>query len=353
MTLPSCYGVFWEAIVATPLCNEECGAKDECLAKFASGTLAEHQRDLGDAVTVAALAKRTGVCPEAILLAIDYQTKGAESPPVREPVVQDSVPALPPGIAPEEKLAAGVEELVESAGVPVSEPLPDPTEKAISEKKVALPKKVTSAKKVKPGKAGQERGKSAPKKKVSHRRRKKKESSANFPVAGAALPVAVPASLQKAQFVNPVVVPVESKSWGPEHDQTRWARERRRNPLVRKLQEGYALERRWPLLAGLGPIHRVIVGKQSYRYCGKAYPTLYAVMQAIVGLTSGPKQLRADGTRPEGRKATGNWSVTRFFSLEKIMLTLPEEHAGVGKCSEPVWPRHLGKKKRPPEKFGR
>lgn len=105
MPLPECYGVFWEAIASNPACNEQCGAKNDCLVKFATETLVKYQRELGEQATIHHLAELTGVAPEAILLAIDFQkNKGlqkAEAETEEAPAEEAPAEVPTPEAAPE------------------------------------------------------------------------------------------------------------------------------------------------------------------------------------------------------------------------------------------------------------
>lgn len=113
MSLPACFGVFWEAIKSNPVCNEQCLAKNECLKAFAAGILVDHQNGMGEGATPSALSAVTGVKVEAILLAIAYQNGEYQVDPVvpvREPVTAPAVQnpeieitTLPPAPAPTPK----------------------------------------------------------------------------------------------------------------------------------------------------------------------------------------------------------------------------------------------------------
>ncbi|OGO08172.1 MAG: hypothetical protein A2Y61_00375 [Chloroflexi bacterium RBG_13_60_13] len=354
MSLPSCYGIFWEGVASTPQCYDQCGAKQECLAKFATKTLAKYQRELGDSATVQRLAEVTSVKPEAILLALDYQNNmvkaqasqqssaGPSTPPAADAIpvpmpppvalAQDGVPAPPPvpdsgvmcdpadDISHPDKPEADAQEAPEIEEAPAA--------KKSTRKKKTAPQKEGAAPKKAPA------TKAAPKKKAPP----KKAVTANFQKAGAAKRAAAPAK-----------EPGSPKRWSEEQNLARFHRERERNPLIRRLPVGYVLQRTWPYQDPRGPIHRVIVGRRSYRYQDREYPTLYAVVQAIAGVKEYGKQMRIPGqedSRPEGKKLSTSWSVTKFFGLDKLILSLEEERQGKGKCSPPKW-KWRSKKKRP------
>lgn len=390
MTLPGCFGVFWEAIASNPDCNEKCGARDECKAKFATETLAKYQRELGDAATPHSLSELTGVKPEAILLAINYQqslTKAQPQPPQRSPVqaapppveaapgevppsdwdpeevVEEEgamsppvsedleTPVPPPVAAPVEMpvpapvdapTAAPVEPIVEEpppavTPAPADQPAPKvkrpPRKKAASTTKAAPKKKKAAPATKKPG-AKKKPTKKPPGKKAPSKKKapaKGKGAPANFRKAGAASRVAAPAKRRTAKLAARAKAPVGSRTWSPGHNLARFKRERKRSPLIRQLKPGYVLNREFPL--GSGIKHRVVVGKDHYKYRGKEHPTLYSVVKAIMGTKAHKKQCRSDGTRPRGTRELISWSAAKFFGLAKLMLTLQEERKGEGKES--------------------
>ena len=379
MTLPGCFGVFWEGIASNPDCSVKCGARDECKAKFATETLAKYQRELGDAATPHSLSELTGVKPEAILLAINYQQSLAKSQvPQRSPVQADPPPAevvpgeaapsdwdpekvqeegaMPPPVSEDQEVpvpppvgesapvdaptAAPVEPIVEEppqevAPAPADQPAPQvkkpPRKKAASKTKAAPKKKKAAPATKKPG-AKKEPTKKPPGKKAASKKKsppKGKGTTSNFREAGAASRVAAPAKRRTAKSAARAKVPVGSRTWSPEHNLARFKRERKRSPLIRKLKPGYVLNREFPMGSGIN--HRVVVERDNYKYRGKKYPTLYAVVKAIMGTKPHKKQLRSDGTRPRGTRELIPWSAVKFFGLAKLMLTLPEERQGKGK----------------------
>ncbi len=98
---PPCHGKFWQAVEGTPLC-EKCGARNDCLAEFVRGPLAKSRSALDDP-TPENLSNVTGVCVEAILVALQFQRNSGlgteEPPPSSEPVV-DPNPTPEPVKAP-------------------------------------------------------------------------------------------------------------------------------------------------------------------------------------------------------------------------------------------------------------
>ena len=310
MSKSKCFGLYWEGIESCPDCYEKCDSPKECLAKFATETLPKFQRNLKEAATIHNLAAVTGVKAEAILLAIDYQQQTTKSESAGDP----KVPV-------DDK---------EECEVPRKKP---PKKKAAPKKKeTATKKKVAPATKTAQPKDTKKKPpmKAAPRKKAPPK--SKGATPVNPPKAGAALHVAVPANRQGGKPANRAKGRAGSKKpkpWSKEHNLARFKRERIRNPLVRALPEGYALEKEYPYKSK--KIHRVIVHKDRYTYRSKDYPTLAAVIPAIAGMQAYPKQARRDGSRPEGTKQSVAWSVTKFFSLDKLMLTRMEERAGLGR----------------------
>ena len=98
----------------------------------------------------------------------------------------------------------------------------------------------------------------------------------------------------------------------PKHDDSRWHRERSRNPLIAKLTPGMKLTVRYK-----GVDTETVVRKGYYLCNGIKYPTLYAAMVSITGTKSYPKQLRPDGTRPSGTREMTMMSAVRFYKLKK------------------------------------
>lgn len=95
---PACQGIFWEGIEGSdctkidPKSGKSCSAVDECLAEFATKTLANIQAELGVAATPEKLAEVTCVDVKAIHLALAFQ-KNIGVGPTAEPLAE---PAEPP-----------------------------------------------------------------------------------------------------------------------------------------------------------------------------------------------------------------------------------------------------------------
>lgn len=85
---PACFGVFWEGVEGSDCTRPDaktgksCSAVDECLAAFATGTLARFQAELGDAATPERLAEVTSVDVKAIRLALEFQANIGAGPAV-------------------------------------------------------------------------------------------------------------------------------------------------------------------------------------------------------------------------------------------------------------------------------
>lgn len=84
-----CQGLYWDPTGESKCVK--CGARNECLAEFARGELAEKQKSLDDP-TPAELSLATGVCPESIEAAIEFQKNSGLGPV--EPL-PDYAPAPP------------------------------------------------------------------------------------------------------------------------------------------------------------------------------------------------------------------------------------------------------------------
>lgn len=85
-----CFGLYWEGIANSECTKGKgCAKLNECLAKFATTTLADYQRELGpkDAIPEK-LGLKASVQPEAILLAMNFQKNTQFNPfvVVDEPV---------------------------------------------------------------------------------------------------------------------------------------------------------------------------------------------------------------------------------------------------------------------------
>ena len=357
MALPACFGVYWEAIPSNKQCSEQCGAKKECLHRFATVTLAKYQAELGDQATPARLAEESGVVLEAVQVALDYQQAQVAKSSGDAVVVPEEAPGppslgdqsvpVPPPVADEDASVPAPPAVTEGEEEPA---MPKTRKKAPPKTK----KKSASRKKATKKSPSKDSGKATKQTKPRTKKKPPKpeaEASANFPEAGAASPAAAPAQRPmgtSATRAKALDADNSRRAWHPKFDRDRFQRERKRSPLIRQLPEGYVLERRWPWDKGQGPIHRVVVCKDHYRYKGERYPTLYMVVKAITGTLDYKKQFRHDGTRPKGKRQLTTWSAARFFGLAKLVLTLADEKAGKGREEKlPKQPkRNLPRRKR-------
>ena len=357
MTMPSCYGQVWEGIVGSLCVDQGCGVIDDCLGRFASGVLVDWQRKLGEGVTVAELAQATAVKPGAIEKALEFQkTMGIIpflKPAVISPPAEQTMPlfqALPQGFLvpetdPKKLVRLGVESVEEPAvgtysriidralsptevkqlyeseskevlvDPPLAEVIP-----IIGPAASALEEVAGMAKKKGRGKA-----KAEPKGKLPRGAKK----GADQPItlrpksAGTVKSARVPARKRQAMCAKPVSARGGSKQeakrsvarrWDPRYNRSRWQRERERSSLIAQLRPGMKLRRLWQ-----GATLEVVVLKGGYKFQDQLYPTLYSVVQRIVGTMSRAKQKRADGTMPTGTREIVNWSAPRFFRLPWII----------------------------------
>lgn len=357
MDLPSCYGQYWEGIAGSDCTKGEvCGELDNCLAKFATTTLMQHQRKLGKDATPEKLSELASVRPEAILLALNFQKNAG--------IVPGAVPANP---APASEQAQD-SELPPPPEEPEPENVPSPPdgdeEDPIVKKKQkksgdALNKSAAkntrgSAKKAPP--KSQPKAKAAPKKKAATKAKtasKSKKKASNPPVAGpakrakgsagttTATSVSVASaqgSSRKKRLSKRAALPVmnqPTRKWDAVHNKSRWERERERSPLIAALPLGMKLRRVWK-----GEETLTEVKKGYYLHNGTRYPTLNSVMVSIMGLKPYPKQLLSDGTRPKGVRYMTAWSAPRWFGLEKLLAKL-----GLGVKAKQKRDRKLKKKR--------
>ena len=333
MDIPGCYGEFWEAIPGSACVG--CFVKDDCLAKFVTGTLVRYQQKLGATATPEALAEESGVKVEAIRVALQFQANigmGQAGKAEAEDEVSDVAmpPPAPPlsedqKVIPPPNIEGGI-----SQDIPVPPPvsfgeMPEeasekPPEVIVPKKDKAPAKKATS-KKLPVEKADKKSAdkkapaKKAPAKKAASKKStsKKAATPASHPSkAGSAKPARDPARSED-KSVRLVSAPAGTREWGEKHNAARWRRERK-HPLISKLKPGMRLQREWA-----GEIHRVMVKKGGYSYRGQDYPTLYAVTKSIVGTRECPKQLLGDGTRPKGKRELVAWSGLRFWRLQAYL----------------------------------
>lgn len=317
MGLPQCFGEYWDATGESQCVG--CGAKDDCLAKFATGVLVRYQQELGDEATPENLAARSKISVDGVLLALNFQKNiGLGKPAVNPPLQPPTQPKMtePKTIEPPTKpqSASGKEVPPPISSAPAQE---SGTEEAVTAKKSPAKKaamKKTAAK-PKPGKKKPAK-KAEPKKKVATKAapKKKKEQVSDPTKAGAAKSATAPAKPKREKSVKPVSEQAGPKRiWNTEHDLNRWKRERKRSKDIAALKPGQTLTREWP--TGSGEIHKVKVGKGKYTYLGKQYPTLYMVVKVITGTKDCLKQKKADGKRPEGQRQLTDWSAAKFFRL--------------------------------------
>lgn len=334
MDIPQCYGEYWEGLEGSACMA--CHIKGDCLARFATGKLVKVQQQLGEKATPKAIAEATGIAEAAIVLALQFQKnvglnkssapKEAEAPapPMQEPEPmmpppQDAPvvtePPPPPPISEEEPgepegSSVDGEEAIQKEGTE-NVKKPKKASKKPAKKAVAKPKKTAK----KPAKKTAKKSAKKPAKKPA----KKKTAAKNPPMAGtSAKPVTVPAKPKKGKSATSASEQAGDRTWSPEHDQSRWERERERSPVLAKLKPGQKLRREWPLKSGEQVEVKVLKGR--YRFQGKDYPTLYSVVKEITGTKLHQKQLRPDGSRPEGKRKLSAWSATKFFrkALENL-----------------------------------
>ena len=92
---------------------------------------------------------------------------------------------------------------------------------------------------------------------------------------------------------------------GPHTHHARWKRERDRSPAIKAIPVGTILARVYKDV-----VHVVRCLEGCWLYAGARYPTLYKVVEQIVGAQERP---RAGG----GTRRTSNYSAPHFFGLVK------------------------------------
>lgn len=161
-----------------------------------------------------------------------------------------------------------------------------------------------------------------PKKKAPPKKAKKeaKAGAAARPTpAGSAEPAAGPAKKRSRKGRRHAGVAEEREGeWTLATYADRYKRERERVPLIGLLVPGMKLVREWK-----GLEHVVEVRTNGYWYDGRLWPTLYKVTEHIAGTTERAKQ-RKNGKRPTGTRRVCNWSAARFWSLESQLRRLRE-----------------------------
>lgn len=344
MDLPSCFGQYWEGVAGSDCTvGDSCKELDTCLARFASVTLVKYQRKLGKEATPEKLSLLTSVRPEAILLALNFQKNAGIS-------LDSEVPQLPPSNNTDDATEQDAEIIPPPPEESTLEDIPDPpdatdgvddamakkkeleerikksaADNALAEDAVPVPvKKRGRKKKVVESTAKSKSGKKARGKAVNPpvaEPAKRAKGSAERKTKRSASDAWAQASIQKHQETPPGQ---PMRRWDPVHNKTRWERERERNPLIAALPVGLTVPRLWR-----GETTVTLVRQGYYLYNGVRYPTLNSVMVAIMGLRPYPKQLKKDGTRPEGVRYMTPWSATRWFGLhqlaKKLGLEIPIE----------------------------
>ena len=281
---PKCFGLFWAGIPGSDgdLCRE-CGVGDRCLDLFVKETLPKGEGskgldadpkdvsyDLGlgsPAAIVAARKYRADKYPGLVdtmrLLPIE-EVKSEESPSIEEVESKE-----PPPI---EEVKSKEPPLIEE--VKSEEPIAALTKK---KKKKIPPKKKASVQKDFEVKEHPSKAVSSVKSvegaaKVGKKRKKKKSAQ----TAGA----------QAERVMDP---------WGKHTFYQRWARERERNPLIKKVKIGQVLKMIWPKKSGKVHAAKCCKGYWKVTPYGKdpiEAPTLYKSGVAVTGQSnkwSGPR----------------------------------------------------------------
>lgn len=337
MDIPQCYGEFWEGIQGSACM--ECHIKDDCLAKFATGRLVKAQQKVGVNASLEALSKETGgIATEAIQLALQFQKnvglKKSEAPAPPAPPAQPAQPTMPPPQEQASVTAPPPPPPMPQSGTEPQEPEKAPeagdemakkktTKKSAAKKpaKKTITKKKTTKAAAKPKPKAKPKSKAKPKTTAKTKPKaapKKKGATSRPPKAGvSAKPAKAPAKSKKGSATS-ASAQAGDRTWSPEHDQVRFNRERKRSPVLAQLKPGQTLKREWPPKSGETVEVRVLKGR--YKFQDQEFPTLYSAVKEIVGTIQCPKQLREDGTRPQGKRKLVNWSAAKFFkaSLEKM-----------------------------------
>jgi hypothetical protein len=129
------------------------------------------------------------------------------------------------------------------------------------------------------------------------------------PSQGLALPASPKRS--RGRSSNPKI------PWGEHTHQARWVREREKSAMIRNLKVGSTLSRVYK-----GQLVTVKVKDGYYLWDNRQFPTLYAVVKAVVGEGEYAKRADKDGNRPEGKRKLSTWSATKFFAHE-LSLRMP------------------------------
>lgn len=265
-----------------------------CLERTAKIALPAAQARLGAGATLEALSEQLAIKPASVLMLM-AQAKGEALEPKRkkkpsevppEPAAQEVPPAHEP--TPDRDPFAAVESDVN--------PTHDEGGPATSESKPSK-KAGKKVKKDKPAKAAEEPQSSRPQVAPSVKRAK-----------GGALPKKANAKTAKARAAS------SPEPWGEHTFVDRFKRERQRSRLISRLVPGTVLT-----VERNGQKHVCQVIQNGYTYRGKTFPTLYAVTVEAAGTQERPRQLKADGSRPEGQRAICNWSAPKFWALDKVL----------------------------------
>jgi hypothetical protein len=350
-----CHGLFWDYPRAKEC--KQCSGHQSCFQKFVETTFPGVAAQLGEAASLADLAKALDVSEEAVLLAKNQQRQ-AQPPQLLQPPPVDTVPEpeqAVPDSEPEpqqpdegldfsdadeleDELAAQPEEseVIQKALDPELEPEYEP-EPPLENENVAVkkaPRKKKAAKKAskKAAKKATTKTTKAPRKKKAAKAPPPVTSEAQNPTPAGSAKTATGSARTKARAKNaprakaqagqvksgdgkkqsgPVADP-----WGPQTWPARWEKERQ-NKWIGLLRPGMKLKKKYK-----GEIHEVRVLKRYYRYNDQTYPTLYSVVKEITGTKLSPRQLDKEGQRPEGSRQLCAWSAPRFFALP-VLFTRP------------------------------
>jgi outer membrane biosynthesis protein TonB len=312
------------------------------------------QAKLGGAPSLPDLAKALDVSQEAVLVAMNKQSKASHQLP--PPEIQTSVStetvdvqtAVSPEAIDEALALEDADELedeneVEPEEVEETEPVEPPPEEAVmatkKKKKVPAKKKTkkTAAKKKAPAKkakaaaaAPSKKKKKAPAKKpaktpppvTSEVKDPPKAESAKRATGSAKKKAPVKTAKRAKAPVDPSKRGAGKRTkdgrvddpWGRHTWEKRYNRERK-NKFIKQLRPGMKPTREYK-----GTKYQVTVLNKYYKFNGKMYPTLYSIVKEITGTREAPRQLDHKGKRPKGSRQLCNWSAPKFFAL-KVYLS--------------------------------
>jgi len=294
---PECFDdMMWDDSPNGAEACHDCAFSPVCLERTAKIALPAVQARLGAGATLEALAEQLAITPASVLMLM-AQAKGEALEPKRKkkpsevplaPAAQE-VPPAPKALEPEP--AKPVEVVAE---VQPEQPVPEKPKKT----KAAKPAKAKlKAKKEKPAKVAEEPQSSLPQVAPSVKCAK-----------GGALPKKANAKTAKARAES------SPEPWREHTFVDRFKRERQRSRLISRLVVGTVLT-----VERNGQKHVCQVIQNGYTYRGKTFPTLYSVTVEAAGTQERPRQLKADGSRPEGQRAICNWSAPKFWALDKVL----------------------------------